>query len=145
MTNDRGWCMERSRGFTMLELMIVVAIIALLSAIALPIYTKYGYRARRPDGQNLLLSIANAEERYYATNNKYGLVTDIGYSTDPTPSEKDYYTATVVVAGTSSATFAAAATPVAGGDQAKDDCKALSITNAGVKSSTGTTTNGTCW
>ncbi|OOG40635.1 hypothetical protein B0E51_08300 [Rhodanobacter sp. C05] len=137
--------MERSRGFTMLELMIVVAIIALLSAIALPIYTKYGYRARRPDGQNLLLSIANAEERYYATNNKYGLVTDIGYSTDPTPSEKGYYAADVVVAGTASATFVAAAVPVAGGDQAKDDCGTLNISNAGVKTSSGTTTNGTCW
>lgn len=145
MLNKRGRDMRRSRGFTLLELMIVVAIILILAAIALPIYSQYGYRARRPDGQNLLLSIANAEERYYATNNKYGLVTDVGYSTDPAPSEKDYYTATVEVTGTSSSAFTAIATPVTGGDQAKDDCGALSITDTGVKTSTGTTTNGTCW
>ncbi|OOG64896.1 hypothetical protein B0E46_05755 [Rhodanobacter sp. B04] len=140
--------MAAARGFTLLELMIVVAIIAILAAIAIPAYGRYGYRARRPDGQQLLLQVANAEERYYATNNQYGALTSMGY-TDPAPTEKGYYSVTVTVtadpAGNSSAAFTATAAPVAGGSQAKDDCGALSITNADVKSSVGTTTNGSCW
>jgi type IV pilus assembly protein PilE len=149
MTNNAGermQAMAHERGFTLLELMIVVVIIAILAAIAIPTYGRYAIRAHRPDGQELLLRIASAQERFYATGNQYGSLTAIGY-TDPAISEKGYYSVTVAVAadpaGNSSQAFTATAAPVGG--QAKDDCKNLTIANTGVKDSSGTTTNGSCW
>ena len=136
--------------FTLLELMIVVGIIAILAALAIPAYGRYGYRARRPDGQELLLRLANAQERYYSTNNKYGALTDLNFNF--TTSEKGFYNATMSVTspgGASSSAFTASAVPVAGGAQAKDVCGTLSIDNAGVKlpalNNTAANSNGNCW
>jgi len=141
---DRGiQAMARVRGFTLLELMIVVVIIAILAAIAIPTYSRYAIRAHRVDGQELLLRIANAQERFYATNNHYGALTELNY-TDPALSDKGYYSVSMNPAAASTTqTFTATAAPVGG--QTKDDCQSLTINNAGVKASTGTTTNGSCW
>jgi type IV pilus assembly protein PilE len=134
--------MARVRGFTLLELMIVVVIIAILAAIAIPTYGRYAIRAHRVDGQELLLRIANAQERFYATNNHYGALSELGYTV--TLSDKGYYNASMNPAAASTTqTFTATAAPVGG--QNKDDCKSLTINNAGVKASLGTTTNGSCW
>ncbi|WP_333677842.1 type IV pilin protein [Dyella sp.] len=142
--------MARSRGFTLVELMIVVAIIAILAAIAVPAYLRYGYRARRVDGQQLLLTIANAEERYYAVNNQYTTdPTKIGFSTTPAVSNNGYYSATITPASgsTSAQTYLATATPQS--SQANDVCGPLSIDNTGAKlpstSNTTLNSNGNCW
>lgn len=135
--------MKQERGFTLLELMIVVVIIAILAAIAIPTYGRYAIRAHRVDGQELLLRIANAQERFYATNNHYGALTELDY-TDPAVSEKSYYSVTMDPAAASTTqSFTATATPING--QTKDDCADLTISNTGAKASTGTTTNGSCW
>lgn len=139
--------MRRVGGFTLLELMIVVVIIAVLAALAVPAFGRYAYRAHRVDGQELLLRIANAQERFYATNNHYGALTELGYAS-PAPSEKGYYSVTSVpaAAGTSQ-TFTVTATPVAA--QLADVCGALSIDNTGVKLPAATdathNSNGSCW
>ena len=142
--------MTRKSGFTLIELLIVVAIIAVLAAIAVPMYSRYTFRSRRVDGQQLLLGIATAQERYYATFNKYGALTDIGYSTSPVTSEKGFYTATVTMngpAGSSSQAYVATATPA--GVQATDLCGTLTINSAGLKTptpaSTASSANGDCW
>ncbi|HEY8682805.1 MAG TPA: type IV pilin protein [Rhodanobacter sp.] len=139
--------MTRQRGFTLVELMIVVVIIAILAAIAIPAFGRYAYRAHRVDGQELLLRIANAQERYYATNNHYGSLANIGF-TAPVNSEKGYYTAaSAPAAPTTSQIYVATATPV--GAQNKDLCGPLTINNAGVKTpgpaSAASNSNGSCW
>lgn len=60
-----------SRGFTLLELMIVVAIIAILAAIAIPAYTSYVVRTNRSAAEGCLSEYANYMERYYTTNLSY--------------------------------------------------------------------------
>ncbi|CAM5432254.1 type IV pilin protein [Rhodanobacter lindaniclasticus] len=133
------------RGFTLLELMIVVVIIAVLAAVAIPTYGRYAFRAHRADGQELLLRVANAQERYYSTANAYGGLTDVGFS-NPAISEKGFYSVTVV-ASSSSQAFVATAAPVGG--QANDVCGSLTIDNAGVKTpgpaSASSNSNGSCW
>lgn len=140
--------MTRVRGFSLIELLIVVAIIAVLAAIAVPAYNRYTFRSRRTDGQQLLLTIANAEERYYATNNKYGALTDIGYSTSPAPSANQFYNASVTIpASGSSQSFTATASPV--GVQSTDLCGKLAVNSAGLKTPTpasaSSNANGNCW
>ncbi|WP_323135307.1 type IV pilin protein [Dyella silvatica] len=132
--------MARMRGFTLVELMVVVAIVAILTAIAVPAYGRYGYRARRVDGQELLLRIANAQERYYATYNKYGTLTDIGYTN--TASEKGYYNAKITPAAPGQS-YEASAQPQS--VQATDACASLTIDSTGKKAATGTASNGNCW
>ncbi len=135
-----------AKGFTLLELMIVVVIVAALAALAIPAYGRYAFRAHRVDGQELLLRIANAQERYYSTTNAYGSLADVGYD-DPS-SEKGYYIASIAIpAGSASQAYVATATPVGG--QAQDVCGPLTIDNAGNKTpgpaSAASNSNGSCW
>lgn len=59
------------KGFTLIELMITVAVVAILAAIAYPSYTEYVMRARRTEGQNLLNDAAARQERWRAQNGTY--------------------------------------------------------------------------
>jgi len=141
---------RKKRGFSLIELMVVVAIIAILAAIAIPAYGRYAFRARRADGQELLLRIANAQERYYAGNNHYGSLSDIGFAS-PVNSEKGYYLADLNPAIADSSTSAQAYTVEVQpqGAQFKDVCGNLAINDAGVKtplaSSASSAINGSCW
>jgi len=127
------------RGFTLIELMVVVAIIAVLSAFAVPSYVRYGLRARRADAHQALLSIAMAQERYYAANNRYGSLSEIGFKST---TEKGYYR--LELQGTLKDWFHVDARPVQNGPQAKDDCRVININNLGQKRFEGHTTNGSC-
>lgn len=143
--------MRRTRGFTLIEMMIVVAIIAILAAIVVPWWGKYTYRARRADGQKLLMHVVQMEERYYTDTNHYPLAaSSLGYTTDTPVSEHGYYqlTAITLPAGTSTGQgYIATVKPLKG--QADDKCGNLSIDNTGLKKPLPTDTvansNGNCW
>ena len=131
--------MRRSRGFTLLELMIVVAIVAILAAIAYPSYQNYVLRTRRADGKEFMMRVAAAQERYYTNLNRYADMATLGLGTS---SEKNYYTVSVALAN-SDQTYTLTATP--SGVQAPDQCANLTLTNSGAKGFSGAETNGKCW
>ncbi|MBN8886567.1 MAG: prepilin-type N-terminal cleavage/methylation domain-containing protein [Rudaea sp.] len=135
------------KGFTLIELMIVVAVIAILAAIAYPSYTRYVYRARRADGQDLLMRIAAAQERYYTNFNKY--TADItgsapgGLAMNSTSSSGYYRVLPAdVVASATGYTILARPQGAQTGDTA---CPTLSVDNALNKAPAGLTANGSCW
>lgn len=127
------------QGFTLIEMMIVVAIIAALAAIAYPSYTNYVQRTRRADGKELLMRVAAAQERYYTNMNRYASDAEIGLGLT---SESGYYKVTITRAN-SDQTYTLTATPQ--GVQAVDKCGNLTITNTGFKDKSGNENNGKCW
>ena len=147
MTIGRGGTMRefRTRGFTLLELMIVVVVIAILATLAFYNYSRYAFRAHRADGQSLAQNIAAAEERYYTNFNQYtssitaAAPTGLGLSIN---SERGYYSAGVTL-GTGNQTYTLTATPQ--GAQTNDACGNLTLDNTGVKAFGGAETNGHCW
>lgn len=67
---------SHSKGFTLIELMITVAIVAILASVALPSYTQYVVRGRLADGQKILATYALAQEQYFQNNNRYATAAD---------------------------------------------------------------------
>lgn len=126
---------KRSKGFTLLELMIVVVIVAILTAIAYPSYRDYIARGRRSDGQSALLDLASRMERYYSQQNTYQTATiGTGGANDvraTNTSPEGWYTLSIS-AQTASA-FTLSATPL--NAQATDDkvCQTLTLNSLGAK------------
>ena len=134
-----------SGGFTLIELMIAVAIVAILVATALPSYQAYVLRSHRTIAITALLDLGSRETRYYTANNAYTTsLTALGYGSDPVPlpdALNPYYSMSVS-AGSSAGTLVIQAAPVA--NQTSDTCGTFSFTDLGVKSvSAGTVKD--CW
>lgn len=90
--------MRRQQGFTLLELMIVVAVIAILATIALPTFSEYIRKGKRSEGAATIGDIQLREERYRADNPTYGSMTDLfGTAALATSfnSNKQYYSVSV--------------------------------------------------
>jgi len=120
------------QGFTLIELMIVVVVIATLVGLAFPSYIEFITRARRSDGQALLLDAAARQERFFFNANTYTTDTDAMGFNDPAKSPDEHYTLTVVDADQDSYTLQAAPN----GDQVNDEyCGWLQLTSQGTKSS----------
>ncbi len=147
--------MKKSTGFTLIELMITVAIIGILASIAYPSYQDSVRKSRRADAKGVLLGLTNAMERRFTEKNSYcdaalatggTAVTGCGTATEDTgtpsiytipPETTSFYTVTISAATASSYTLSA----VPAGAQTNDTCGTLTITQTGAK----TPTTAGCW
>ncbi|MFY7698142.1 MAG: type IV pilin protein [Legionella sp.] len=131
---------KRLLGFTLMELMIVVAIVGILVAIAYPSYVNYLYKSRRSDAINALSQTQVSLERCYAVSFSYTGCTNISSTFD---SPQGFYR---INADLSNTAYTLTATPI--GVQSSDLlCTSLILNQANVKTATGSATNpsATCW
>ena len=143
--------MLKQKGITLIELMIVVAIIGLLSAIAYPAYDNYVQRSKRVTAEGDLYAFRNAMQRYFSENNTYlgaaASGADTGIPEDTTfPSQSPIdggaaaYNLTISAATASSFTVAATAV----GAQQGDECGNLSLSSTNVRTVSSSTVEN-CW
>ena len=140
---------NKQAGFTLIELMIVIAIVGILAMIALPMYNDYVTRARRTDGQTMLFQVAQELERCYTQFSAYNntncrLQNDSGALTPVTTllpagktSSEGYYVITATGTALEAGKFKLTATPQGAQETNDAQCASLTLTHLGVQGATG--------
>lgn len=129
------------RGFTLIELMIVVAVVAILAAVAYPSYTDSVRKGRRGQAKADLLEVTQLLERHRTVNRTYATFDMDDFASSPRTGTAHY---NIVLAGANANGYTLTATPT--GSQAQDTrCGALSIDQAGAKTIDGTGSAERCW
>lgn len=140
-------CTLRStqRGFTLIELMITVAIVAILASVAYPSYNRYIARAKRAEARGQLMQAAQYMQRFYAANDSYATTRtnqDVAdampapLQRSPADAATSVYTLTIVK---SVSDYTLTMSPVTGGSMDGDECGGFRITSTGVKTVTTST------
>ena len=138
-----------NRGFTLTELLIVVAILGIIAALAYPSYQTSVEKSRRADAKAALLELAQFMERTYVENKTYqpgGVTPALPFTEAPKDSGNKYYDLAFNAIGANSFTLRAA--PKAGTGQADDHCGTLTLAQTGQKGLVGAhagVTVADCW
>lgn len=133
---------QQSVGFTLIELMIVVAIVAITAAIALPSYQNQIQKTRRGVAKADLIELTSFMQRFYTENNRFdqdraATAVALPFNESPTDGATKYYDLTLVVARSS---YTLSAAPK--GAQASDSCGTLGVAHTGAKTHT---SGSDCW
>ncbi len=144
LSSLKGRNPRKVMGFTLIELMIVVAVIAVLASIAYPSYTAQVRKSKRAAAKAELVEYAQRAERQHTLNNSYTnfkFVENSGTTiASPRDGSKPMYQVTFASANANAFTI----TAVPQGDQAKDPCGTISVNQAGVKTPANTSALD-CW
>ena len=137
----------KQKGFTLIELMIAVAIVGILTSVGYPSYQSHVRKAKRVEAQGALVSFATAMEQWRVENNSYKAGTDgtdisqIFANQVPTDGGTKTYTLSLTSDATS---YTLTATP--DGAQTSDVCGTLTLKNTGEKGANGTSPDTAgCW
>ncbi len=143
----------RQRGVTLIELLIVVAIVALISSIAYPSYTRYVVKTKRTVAQSALMRVADRQQQFFMDNKRYAAnLTALGFPADPWVVDDDGKSTvagdvdaiySVSLANVAATTYTANAAPI--NQQLSRDtyCGTLNLDQSGVKDKTGASDD--CW
>ncbi len=128
-------------GFTLIELMIVVAIMGILTMVALPAYQNSVLRSGRADAKTELLIVASDLERFFSSNNRYtndAVPLDGETNGGTRITQNQLYVISVAACSGGSLATCFLATATARGDQLDDICDTLTLSSTGVRGATGT-------
>ena len=141
------------RGVTLIELMVVVAIVAIMFAVAFPSYERYIVRTKRAVGQNVLVQVADRQQQFFMDNKRYAAdLTNLGFTANPYIVDDDGASSvagdpdavySVSLSNVTATSYSATAAPLGGQLSRDTDCGSLSLTQAGAKSHSGGGDN--CW
>jgi type IV pilus assembly protein PilE len=151
---EKDMSRARAHGVTLIELVIVIGILGILVAIAVPNYRNYVLRANRAEARAALLALGAAQEKFYLQCNTYSTAISKSATNCATPnlqfdpaSERGYYTISVTAADANA--WTATATAVSGQPQYEDTkCRVFQLTSQGVKTATNSasgTSTSECW
>ncbi|HJV80019.1 type IV pilin protein [Noviherbaspirillum sp.] len=130
------------RGFTLIELMIALAIVGIIAAIAYPSYTRNVTKSNRSAAESFMMSLANKEEQYLLDSRQYtATVTDL--LAVPTDVMRNYTVTITTVAAPPSYTITA--TPTGGQLTSDTSCGTLTLTQDGTKGVSGSAAVSSCW
>lgn len=133
---DRFVHVRAARGFTLVEVMIVVVIIGILASIAYPAYQQYVLRAARAEAQAILMEAAQFMERYHTTNNSY---VDAALPTTVSPKTGTARYNISFASGPDATSYTIQAVPT--GPQSSDACGTLTVSHTGATGADGSD----CW
>lgn len=134
-------------GFTLIELMIVVAILGILATIAVPSYNEYIRRGARADARTVLLENAQFLERNFTLATSYSKDSANVDIVLPILNSPRTGTAVYVIVANplTPTTYTLSATPIVGGRMDGDACGSLTLTHLGQRGTTGTLSAADCW
>lgn len=145
--------LDQQRGFSLLELMIVVAIIAIIAAIAYPSYMEFVVAAKRTTASSALLQVADRQQQFFMDNKQYtNDLTNLGFATNPLVINNEGQSVasgdadsiySIALSGVTATTYTVTAAPQKAQADRDSECASLTMTQAGAKGHTGTGDD--CW